>query len=87
MAVSIVFNSSFLTTTAYAPNPVTVPAGATITWTNNDNVDHTSTSQNNIWASPTIGPGASYSRQFNTAGSFPYYCIFHPGMVGTVVVQ
>ena len=85
--MSIVLGSTFLTTTAYTPNPVTIAQGTTVTWVNNDTVDHSSTSQNNVWASPTMAPGVSYSRTFGTIGSFPYYCIFHPGMVGTVVVQ
>jgi plastocyanin len=45
------------------------------------------TSQNSLWDSGNINPGASFSRTFQTAGSFPYYCTFHANMVGTVTVQ
>ena len=34
-----------------------------------------------------IAPGASFSKTFTSAGSFPYHCTIHPGMVGTVTVQ
>jgi plastocyanin len=34
-----------------------------------------------------IGPGRTFSRTFQTAGSFQYHCSIHPGMVGTVSVQ
>src|SRR5262249_1195264 len=83
--VSIVSGASTLTTTAYSPNPVTVPVGTTIRWMNNDNVAHTSTA--NDWDSGSIAPGASFSRTFMSAGSFAYKCTIHPNMVGTVTVQ
>lgn len=85
--VSIVMGASTLTTTAYAPNPVTVAVGGTVTWTNNDSTAHTSTSNGGAWNSGAIAPGGTFSRTFSTAGSFPYHCTIHPGMVGTVNVQ
>ena len=86
-SVSIVQGSISLTTTAYAPNPVTVSPGGTVTWTNNDSIAHTSTGDGGAWNSGSIAPGAKYSRAFPTAGTFSYHCAFHPGMVGTVTVQ
>ena len=85
--VSIVSGSSTLTTTAYSPNPVTVAVGGTVTWTNNDSVTHTSVANNGAFNSGTIAPGGSFSMTFPSAGSFPYHCSIHPGMVGTVTVQ
>jgi plastocyanin len=85
--ISIVSGASVLTQTAYAPNPLTVAVGGTVTWMNNDNTSHTSTGSNGTWDSGTIGPGRTFSRTFTSAGSFPYHCAIHPGMVGTVVVQ
>ncbi len=85
--VSIVSGSSNLTTNAYAPNPVNIAVGGTVTWTNNDNTPHTSTGNSGAWDSGSIAPGASFSRTFTSAGSFPYHCTIHPGMVGTVNVQ
>src|SRR5262245_14325300 len=67
--VSIVAGSSNLTTTAYAPNPVTVAIGGTVTWVNNDNTPHTSTANNGSFDSGSLNPGASFSRTFPTAGS------------------
>jgi len=87
--VSIVNGSSNLTTTAYAPNPVTVAVGGTVTWVNNDNTAHTSTDDdaNGGWSSGSIAPGAQFSRTFPTAGTFNYHCTIHPNMIGTVRVQ
>ena len=85
--VSIVSGATSLTTTAYSPNPIVLAVGGTATWKNNDNVAHTATANDGTWDSGTIAAGASFSRTFTTAGSFPYKCTFHPGMVGTVTVQ
>jgi plastocyanin len=85
--VAIVSGASTRTTTAYAPNPVTLAVGGTITWVNNDNTPHTSTGDNGAWNSGSISAGATFTRTFSTAGSFTYHCTIHPGMVGTVTVQ
>jgi plastocyanin len=85
--VSIVAGSSTLTTTAYNPNPVTIQRGGTVTWVNNDNTAHTSTSESNVWNSQTIAPGGSFSMTFSNPGTFPYHCTIHPGMIGAVTVQ
>lgn len=85
--VSIVNGASTLTTTAYAPNPISVAVGGTVTWTNNDTTAHTSTSNNGAWSSGTIAPGGKFSTTFSTAGTFQYHCTIHPNMVGTVNVQ
>ena len=87
MPVSIVAGSSTLTTTAYSPNPMTVPVGGTIIWTNNDSVTHTSTADNGEWNSGSIAPGGQYSKTFSTTGTFSYHCTIHPNMIGTVRVQ
>ena len=86
-AASIVSGASFLTTTAFSPNPITVKVGDSVTWTNNDSVAHTSTANNSAWNSGLINPGGSFKTTFSTAGSFVYHCSIHPGMVGTVTVQ
>jgi plastocyanin len=84
---SIVGGASTRTTNAYSPNPITVNVGGSVTWTNNDTTTHTSTGNDGSWNSGAIAPGASFSRTFPSAGSFPYHCTIHPGMVGTVTVQ
>ena len=86
-AVSIVSGSSTLATTAYAPNPVTVAVGGTVTWMNNDTTTHTSTGDDGAWSSGSIAPGGQFSRTFPTAGTFGYHCTIHPNMIGTVRVQ
>lgn len=57
--------------------------GSTVTWTNSDSVPHTVTGS---FGSKDIRPGKAVRFTFSEAGVFPYACIYHPGMVGTVVV-
>ncbi|HZR22359.1 MAG TPA: plastocyanin/azurin family copper-binding protein [Vicinamibacterales bacterium] len=85
--VSIVAGSHTLTTNAYAPNPITISQGMSVTWTNNDSIAHTSTANGGQWDSGTLAPGASFSKTFSSAGTFQYHCAIHPNMVGTVTVQ
>lgn len=72
---------------AYGPAALTVSRGATVTWTNRDNVQHTVTADDNTFSSPLINPGGSYSRTFNTPGTIPYHCTPHPHMTATITVQ
>jgi plastocyanin len=69
------------------PDELSVTVGTTVTWMNTDSVVHTSTSDAAGWNSGTVAPGAQFSVAFQTAGTFPYHCSIHPGMVGTVVVR
>ncbi len=86
--VSIPVGAFALTTTAYAPDTVSVKVGDSVKWVNNDNISHTSTANNGTtFNSGTIAPGGSFTTTFNTAGTFQYHCAIHPGMVGTVTVQ
>ena len=91
-SVSIVPGSSSLTTDAYQPNPVQVTTGATVTWTNDDAQPHTATSGENATPDGTfdsgiMAPAATFEHTFAAAGEYPYFCILHPNMVGTVSVS
>jgi plastocyanin len=85
--VSIPMGASGQTTGAYVPDSITGSMGTTVKWTNNDSVVHDVTSKNNLFISGSMGPGATFSQTFQSAGSFPYYCTVHSGMTGTVTVQ
>jgi plastocyanin len=85
--VTIVSGASALTTTAFAPNPLTVPVGTTVSWLNNDSTTHTSVANNLLWTSPNIAPGGRFNFTMTTAGTFQYHCSMHPNMVGTIIVQ
>jgi plastocyanin len=86
-AVTIPVNAEALGNRAFAPDEVTIDAGTTVVWTNSDSVAHTSTADGNAWNSGVVSPGGHFSVKFQNAGTFPYHCTIHPGMVGTVVVR
>jgi nitrite reductase (NO-forming) len=90
--VSIVSGSSSLTTDAYAPNPVQVGVGDMVTWTNDDSQPHTATSGEAVipdgrFDSGIMAPAATFDFTFTEAGEYPYFCLLHPNMVGTVSVS
>jgi plastocyanin len=72
---------------AFTPPTLTVPAGTTVTWTNDDAVPHTATAQDGSFDSGNLNPGQSFSFTFHTPGSYPYVCQYHAGMQGAIVVQ
>lgn len=72
---------------AFAPGSLTVAKGTVVTFTNNDNASHTATADDGSFDTGTIGAGASAKITFNKAGTFSYYCAFHSGMTGTIVVS
>ena len=69
----------------YAPAAITVTAGSTVTWTNDDNFTHSV--QLDGAQALVMHPGESATHTFDTAGTFHYICSFHPqDMKGEVVV-
>ncbi len=75
----------------FSPLSITIPAGTTVTWTNNSSLPHTATSDSGAWTAGTvaspINSGSAASTTFSTAGTFTYHCAIHPSMAhGTVVV-
>ncbi len=69
---------------------ITVPVGTTVTWVQNGNNSHTTTSYDGLWDSGLIagGSGGTFSFTFNEPGTYTYFCRPHEamGMVGTVTV-
>jgi plastocyanin len=63
-----------------------VPAGTTVTWTNNDGASHTVTADDGSFDSGSIAGGGTYSFTFDTPGTYAYHCDFHQNMTATVIV-
>jgi len=71
----------------YSPNVQMVPLGATVTWTNNDNMAHTVTAADGSFDSGMIAPGDTFSFTFDKPGDFDYACTPHPWMKGRISVM
>ncbi len=70
----------------FDPTVVTIKAGQSVVWTNQNSVAHTVVADDNSWKSPNIAQGSTFSQTFTTAGTFAYHCSIHPNMKATVVV-
>ncbi len=72
---------------AFHPSSITVPVGATVTWTNQDATAHTVTQDGAGFNSGALAQNASFSQTFATKGTFNYHCSFHSNMIASVTVQ
>ena len=71
----------------FNPGTLTVPAGTTVMWGNNDITAHTSTSDTGLWNSNDIGVGGTFAVKLDNPGTYKYHCTIHSYMTGTIVVQ
>ncbi|MBA3551884.1 MAG: hypothetical protein H0W27_03290 [Actinobacteria bacterium] len=80
----------------FTPATAKPKQGDSVLWTNADDIAHTTTSNGcpssgepgvGLWCSPSMGQNATYSFIFRAAAKYPYVCIFHASMKGTVQVN
>jgi plastocyanin len=71
---------------SFGPPTVTIPVGATVTWTNSDDIPHTAVSTDDVFKSKVMDTDETFPYTFTKAGTYPYYCTIHPKMTGTIVV-
>jgi predicted secreted protein with PEFG-CTERM motif len=87
------------TNECWFPAEISVGVGETVTWSNDDTAAHTVTAGDLGVDSDAVGldfpngfdsslflAGTTFDVTFDTAGTFPYFCMVHPWMVGTVIV-
>jgi plastocyanin len=83
ITVSMINNS-------YAPATLTVAAGTTVIWSNDDTAageNHDVITEDGAFFSPIVTPGQTTSFTFDVPGTYKYYCDLHFDMFGTIVVQ
>jgi len=83
---SPVLNQVMMKGNNFSPNSLSVPAGTSVTWVNNDTTTHTVTSDNGFFDSGDILKGKSYKYLFPTGGTYTYHDTHDTGMTGTVIV-
>ena len=84
---------------AFTPQTLTVKAGTTVTWTNDDSVPHNVTSATNMstsatttsaFASGNFNKGQTFTFTFSKPGTYYYECSIHASMSamhGKIIVQ
>lgn len=72
----------------FTPTVVRVDVGETITFVNLDPFQHAVAGTAGTFGNPgkQIGQNENVAFAFKTEGVLPFYCSFHPGMTGAIVV-
>ena len=71
---------------SFAPALSSVPVGATVRWTNRDDVPHVIMSSEKKFKSPVLDTDQQFSHVFDAPGTYEYFCSLHPKMTGRVAV-
>ncbi len=90
-ATAAATEATAIRTFQFRPKAIEIPAGTTVTWINEDNIDHTVTSgtpeaPGSDFDSGAFGKGRSFSATFDRPGEYAYFCAKHKSMRGTVRV-
>ncbi|HZX67949.1 MAG TPA: cupredoxin domain-containing protein, partial [Candidatus Elarobacter sp.] len=72
---------------AFVPASITVRAGESVTFINDDDDAHTATADNASWDSEGLNQGQKWVHAFAKTGKIAYHCTVHPMMHGTIVVR
>src|ERR1700743_3343921 len=70
----------------FSPAELKVKVGDTVTWTNHDDIPHTTVSAGKF-RSKTMDTDGTFSFTFTSAGDYKDFCLLHPPMTGTVKVE
>jgi plastocyanin len=75
------------TTGQYKPRTTTVHLGDRIVFRNAGNAPHTVTADNSSFDSGTIFVGKAWTYTTRKIGTFTYFCQFHFGMHGKIIIR
>jgi plastocyanin len=71
----------------FNPEKITVKAGTTVTWINEDDIPHTVVATAKTFKSKALDTDDKFSFTFTTPGSYEYFCSLHPHMKASIVVE
>ena len=71
----------------FNPPELTVKAGETVEWVNDDILPHNVVANDKSFDSGTLHQGQHWKWTAKTKGTFPYVCTLHPTMKATLVVE
>jgi plastocyanin len=67
---------------------VVIGVNNTIIWTNQDDVQHTTTAVGGLWNSGAMDTGQTFSVTISAPGTYEYHCTIHPKwMIGFIIVK
>jgi len=87
LSVALALVTVHLHNDAFAPPTITIHAGDTVRWINDDDDAHTVTATDGSFDSKGIDTNGSWSHTFVKPGTYKYFCELHPFMKGTIVVK
>lgn len=76
-----------IASSAFEPQSVTVKAGTTIMFSNEDGTDHQVHDDADAFKSEILGQGGKHHQTYDAPGTYTYHCHLHAGMKGTIVVE
>jgi plastocyanin len=76
-----------ITQTGFSPAQATIGSGDTVTWTNDDTVDRSVVADSQMFASPVLKPGSSFTFRFARVGTFSYHDGTRSAERGTITVR
>lgn len=71
---------------AFSPATLTIAAGTTVRFVNDDQEAHTATANDRSFDSGGLDTNDSWEHRFDARGTYHYFCQMHPYMHGTIVV-
>ena len=72
---------------AFTPADLTINAGTTVTWKNEDDSPHRVGDKNGTFKSAALDTDDTFSHTFAAPGEYPYICTIHPYMAGKIIVN
>jgi plastocyanin len=79
-------NTVLMENSLFNPGTLTITNGTTVTWINNDDVDHNVVSEDGLFSSGVLSKGQTFTYTFTLQGTYDYSCSIHPSMRGTIIV-
>jgi plastocyanin len=76
-----------ITNFSFQPSSITIVAGTTVVWTNEDSAPHTITSDDGSFESGRMSRGSEFNHTFTQPGTYMYHCAIHPSMIGEIKVS
>ena len=72
---------------AFVPASVTIAAGSTVRFVQDDETPHTVTATDHSFDSGNLTQKDTWKHTFAKVGTYKFFCAYHPYMTGTVIVK